>query len=35
MVEGDRLQLTIRPAGGEAQELSLMRGKRAKLIRCY
>lgn len=34
-LDGDTLRLTIRPAGGVAQELSLMRGKRAKLIRCY
>lgn len=34
-LQGDTLRLTIRPAQGPPQELTLMRGKRAKLIRCY
>ena len=32
---GDTLHLTIRPAGGAPQQMTLLRGKRAKLIRCY
>ena len=34
-VAGDTLHLTIRPASGAAQQMTLLRGKRAKLIRCY
>lgn len=34
-LDGDTLRLTIRPADGAPQQLTLLRGKRAKLIRCY
>jgi hypothetical protein len=34
-LDGDTLRLTIRPAEGAPQQLTLLRGKRAKLIRCY
>ena len=34
-IEGDTLRLTIRPADGAAHDLTLTRGKRVKLIRCY
>ncbi|MBA2920688.1 hypothetical protein GON01_06705 [Sphingomonas sp. MAH-20] len=34
-LQGDTLRLTIRPANGTPQQLTLLRGKRAKLIRCY
>lgn len=34
-IEGDTLHLTIRPAKGPAQTLTLVRGRMQKLIRCY
>lgn len=34
-IAGDTIRLTIRPAAGPAQTLTLVKGKRVKLIRCY
>ena len=34
-IKGDQLVLSIEPAGGRAQTVTLTRGRRVKLIRCY
>jgi hypothetical protein len=35
VIQGDTLRLTVRPAHGAAETHTLIKGKRAKLIRCY
>jgi hypothetical protein len=34
VVTGDQMQLTVRPAGGAPFELTLVRGRAVKLVRC-